>query len=25
LFLLYRHRANIERLLKGTEPRVGKK
>ena len=24
LFLLYRHRANIERLLKGTEPRVGK-
>ena len=23
-FLLYRHRANIERLLKGTEPRVGK-
>lgn len=25
LFLLYRHRANIERLLNGTEPRVGKK
>lgn len=25
LFLIYRHRANIERLLKGTEPRVGKK
>jgi glycerol-3-phosphate acyltransferase PlsY len=25
LFLLYRHRTNIERLLKGTEPRVGKK
>ncbi len=25
LFLLYRHRANIERLLKSTEPRVGKK
>lgn len=25
VFLLYRHRANIERLLKGTEPRVGKK
>lgn len=25
LFLLYRHLANIERLLKGTEPRVGKK
>ena len=24
-FLLYRHRSNIERLLKGTEPRVGKK
>jgi len=25
LFLLYRHRTNIARLLKGTEPRVGKK
>jgi len=25
LFLLYRHRANIQRLLNGTEPRVGKK
>jgi glycerol-3-phosphate acyltransferase PlsY len=25
LFLLYRHRTNIGRLLKGTEPRVGKK
>ena len=25
LFLLLRHRSNIERLLKGTEPRVGKK
>ena len=24
-FLLLRHRANIERLLKGTEPRIGKK
>jgi glycerol-3-phosphate acyltransferase PlsY len=24
-FLLYRHRANIQRLLKGTEPRIGKK
>ncbi|MEI6837406.1 MAG: glycerol-3-phosphate 1-O-acyltransferase PlsY [Alcaligenaceae bacterium] len=25
LLLLYRHRANIERLFKGTEPRIGKK
>ena len=25
LFLLYRHRANMSRLLAGTEPRVGKK
>ncbi|MEI7567986.1 MAG: glycerol-3-phosphate 1-O-acyltransferase PlsY [Alcaligenaceae bacterium] len=25
LLLLYRHRANIERLIKGTEPRIGKK
>ena len=25
LFLLYRHRSNIARLIKGTEPRVGKK
>ncbi len=25
LFLLYRHRANISRLLAGTEPRLGSK
>ena len=23
LFLLYRHRANISRLIKGTEPKIG--
>lgn len=25
LFLVYRHRANIKRLMAGTEPRIGKK
>jgi glycerol-3-phosphate acyltransferase PlsY len=23
LFLLYRHKANIQRLIAGTEPRIG--
>jgi glycerol-3-phosphate acyltransferase PlsY len=25
LFVLWRHRANIERLRRGTEPRIGQK